>query len=453
MHKLPFGGLHFIAFGDFAQHQPPSGRALFFGASNPDYTTIIQPLLCRRDKSSDHRAHDANNIAGRKLWADFKESIILKEQHRFGADGDGQALYDLVYKLTHACHRDGSQLSDDDIAQLADSINGCAIATHDLPKFLKQAPKAVVLRHNIRPILTRILVLHHGAKASSRVCTWRAVDTAYTGKRGVGAPISDPVLELLKNLADNDTPPAVQYFFPGIPYRFLTSEYPAIGWFHNGACIGEALVLDEREPDDTMEGDFRVLRFPPKALMVRLPHRKLGKLCGDGVPEGCVPIIAKPSKAVTTTLPFAVKLYANKNDATVGTAIKFKRFTFPVDTALAFTDYYAQGASFRGDPHFLHLNIAQTQGYRRANLLVPISRPAVLSDVVLLQPLWQPGDQAARHRIVRKIQTALKPDKDYKAEMERLHVNHHNTTAKHFHRLMLKTPLADHRQGRLVIIT
>lgn len=438
MHDLPFGGLHYIAFGDFAQHQPPSGRALFFGASNPNYCNDLHPLVASRSKFTDSKTHPSNS-AGRKLWVAFKESIILKQQHRFGNDDDGQALYDIVYKLTHARHSDGRPLTDDDIAQLADTLNNRAIAGSDLTHFLKRSPKAVVLRHSIRPTLTRLLVLHHGAAANSRVCSWRAIDTAYTGKRGSAATISSTVLQLLESQADNDTPPAIQYFYPGIPYRFLTSEYPAIGWFHNGACIGEELVLDEREPDDTMSGSFRVLKFPPKALFVRLPDRKLGKLCGDGVPEGCVPVAPKNSKITTVTLPFPVKLYGDKNDATVGNSISFKRHSFPVDTALAFTDYYAQGVSFRGDPHFLHLSVSQREGYRRANLLVPISRPAVLSDVILLHPLWPPGDQAARHRIVRKFKTALQPDEDYDAEMVRLHDNYNTTISKHYQRLMNDT--------------
>jgi len=36
---MPFGGYHFIALGDFAQHLPPSGVSLFHGAADSEYLT------------------------------------------------------------------------------------------------------------------------------------------------------------------------------------------------------------------------------------------------------------------------------------------------------------------------------------------------------------------------------------------------------------------------------
>jgi hypothetical protein len=411
--------LHYIAFGDFAQHQPVKGRALFYGASR-----------------GDNYKGGVDAIAGRKLWVDFEYCVILKEQHRFGSDPDGQALYDIVHKLTHNKRLDGTPLSDDDIASLADALNNRAIRPSELPGFLKRGPKAVVLRHNIRPILTKILVLHHGAKNNTRVCLWRASDRAWTGKKRGGKPINHFVKVKLEMSANNETPPAVQYFYPGIPYRFLGSPFPAIGWFNNGSCIGEKLVLDEREPPDNMKGDFRVLKYQPKALIVRLPHRKLGKLCGDDIPEDCVPITPRHSKVIDFTLDCTMKIYADPQDPTTSDTIKFKRFAFPVDTAIAYTDYYAQGASFRGDPHFLHLGVGDHQGFKRGNLLVPISRPAVLSDVVILSPLWPNGDYNARQKVIQQFKSALKPDPDYQAEMERLHLKHKATMAKHYAALM-----------------
>lgn len=331
---------------------------------------------------------------------------------------------------------DGTPLTDDDIANLADALNDRAISPVDLPGFLKRGPKAVVLRHSIRPNLTKILVLHDAAKTNSRVCLWRASDRAWIGRKRTGKPINHFVQAKLEKTANNETPPAVQYFYPGIPYRFLGSPFPAIGWFNNGSCIGEKLVLDEREPPDNMKGDFRVLKYQPKALIVRLPNRKVAKLCGEGIPEDCVPITPNYSKIIDFTLDCKMKLYADPNDPTIGNAIKFKRFAFPVDTALAYTDYFAQGASFRGAPHFLHLGVGGKQGFKRGNLLVPISRPAVLSDVVILSPLWPPGDYNARTKVIDQFKSALKPDPDYQAEMDSLHCKHAATMAKYYASLM-----------------
>lgn len=426
---------------------------MFYGASKSDY-------LSGRDYKQ-KGAIDA--VYGRKLWTEFRECVILKEQHRFGDDADGQALYDIVRKLTHTRNVDGSLLSDDDIASLADTLNNRAISPTDLPGFLKRAPKAVVLRHSIRPVLTKILVLHHAAKANSRVCLWRASDRASRGKKGkyhlvpldniircvyvsnlinyfyptgAGKPINSFVLQKIEKVADNETPPSIQYFFPGIPYRFLRNLHPVIGCFNNGSCIGDSLVLDDREPDDDMTGDFRVLKYQPKALIVRLPDRKLGKLCGDGITEDCIPLFPTNSKVIDFTLDCSMKLYADPRDTTTDKTIKFKRYAFPVDTAITYTDFFAQGVSFRGDPHFLHLGVSEKQGYRRANLLVPISRPAVLSDVVLLHPLWPRGDHTARLNIIRLFKKALTPDPDYESEMERLQQLHSNTVSTHYSSLM-----------------
>jgi hypothetical protein len=174
LHDAPFGGLHFMAFGDFAQHQPVKGRSLIYGASKPDY------LSARSYKQKGN----LDAVAGRRLWTNFDECIILKEQHRFGSDADGQALYDIVRKLTCNRNGDGTELSYTDIADLADTINSRAISPADLPDFLKRAPKAVVLRHSIRPPLTKMLVLHHASMTNSRVCLWRAADRATSGGRG-----------------------------------------------------------------------------------------------------------------------------------------------------------------------------------------------------------------------------------------------------------------------------
>lgn len=257
-----------------------------------------------------------------------------------------------------------------------------------------------------------------------------------TSSTGVGKPINSFVLEKIEKTASNDVPPGVQYFYPGIPYRFIKSLHPVIGCFNNGSCIGENLVLDSREPDDDMTGAFRVLKYQPKALIVRLLDRKLGKLFGDGIPEDCVPLFPSTTKTIEFTLDRPMKLYADPMDNTVGNIIKFKRYAFLVDTALTFTDYFAQGVSFRGDPHFLHLGVSGKQGYKRANLLVPISRPARLSDLVLLHPLWADGDSAARQRIIDMIRRALKPDMDFETEMKRLDECHSKTVEKHYRELM-----------------
>ena len=207
MTTMPFGGLHFIAFGDFAQHQPPNSRALFYGAANPDYTNVIQPPVFNK-RPTDNYAH-TTAVAGRRLWTEFGESIILYDQFRFGSDEDGQKLYDLVYKMTHCQRQDGAPLDQTDYMEMADIINGRTITSAELPGFLAKAPKALVLRHSVRAASTRMLVLHHAAANNSRAIAWRATDVGHT-KGKTGKRLSNVVEQLLENVSDNDSPPAIR---------------------------------------------------------------------------------------------------------------------------------------------------------------------------------------------------------------------------------------------------
>jgi hypothetical protein len=366
---MDFGGLHFVAFGDFAQHQPIGGKALFHGASDPDYTDPLRvPVFGRRPPTPAESHAHTTSVEGRRIWTEMKESVILYDQFRFGKDEDGQKLYQLVYMMTHGRRQDGTPLEQTDYVLIAETLNSCAITTEDLPGFLQLSPKCLILRHSVRAALTRMLALHHAAAAGSRAIAWRATDTSYMGKNKTGKKLSNVVETLLEDISTNGYPPAIQYFFPGMPYRFIESDFPAIGWFKNGECIGEQLVLDPREPPDTLLGDFWVLKFPPKAIMVNIVGRKLGNMCGKSVPKDCIPVTMKLSKAMNITLPFSIKLYADVNNTTTGKTITLKRSAFGLDCALVFTDYFSQGQSFRGAPHFLHLNVAAT---RRPTSLSP----------------------------------------------------------------------------------
>jgi len=73
------------------------------------------------------------------------------------------------------------------------------------------------------------------------------------------------------------------------------------------------------------------------------------------------------------------------------------------------------------------LNVDKKQGYLKANILVPISRPAKFSDLVLLTPLWPNGDMLARKKFLEKFHRCLQHTPDYRAEMERLNDLHEFT--------------------------
>lgn len=84
------------------------------------------------------------------------------------------------------------------------------------------------------------------------------------------------------------------------------------------------------------------------------------------------------------------------------------------------SDYFAQGMSFKGEPWILHLALPdEVEKFSRANLIVPLTRPSLWSELRLLTPLWPEGDEDAKKKFCERFKSALKPDKRYSAEMER----------------------------------
>ena len=172
------------------------------------------------------------------------------------------------------------------------------------------------------------------------------------------------------------------------------------------------------------------------------------------VPSHCIPVHPKHSATFQvdwskTSMP--LKLFNDKNDLTTAHKFCVRRISFPVEPTLTFTDFFAQGHSFKGAPHLLHLNISKTEAYKKANIIVPVSRPAAanVSDVKLANPLWPAGNTAERVRVVKKMAiffamaNALMPDRHHEAEMAGLQHMHERTWAAfHHEQYVAPTPLA-----------
>jgi hypothetical protein len=342
--------------------------------------------------------------------------------------------------LTHGTHPATNRpLTEDDITTLAEQLNDTAVTCEDMPAFLARQPRACVLRHAVRPALNRFLASNNSGHAGYRPIVWRQRDEA-TAKHGSrhGKPLSSEVMSVLAQRTPkaNDIP-AVQYFYPGIPYRFVSNECPLLGWVNNGTCTGERIILHADEPVDDLQGDFWTLKYPPQAIIVRIDGRDTGDMFGDPVPSGCVPVFPiKSQDTMKHDWGRDLRLYASAHDNTKGSSITYKRFGFPMDPVNTFTDYYAQGQSFKGAPHFLHLHVDKGSPWTKANLLVPISRAATWSDVKLAHPLWNAGDNDKRAAIIKSMSNALAPKPAYVAELARLEECHQNTYNVFYDNLM-----------------
>ena len=435
-HDRPFGNYHFVCAGDFAQHGPVKGLSLMSPVPN------APPNASDAEKRRTGKA-----AAGRDLWLSIDRVVILREQHRFNCSTpDGKTLHDVVHMLTHGTHPDHNHpLKEADIEDLADKLNSCAVTDDDMEAFLAKKPRACVLRHNVRPALNRFLVSNNSGHSGFRPIVWRQRDES-TAKHGKsGKPLSSEVMSILaKRTPKADDIPPVQYFYPGIPYRFISNEYPLIGWVNNGTCIGERIILHPDEPIDDLHGDFWTLKYPPIAVIVRIDGRDVGDMFGAPVPTGCVPVFPiRSKKPMSHDWGRTLRLYAAANDNTRATSVSFNRIGMPIDPAVTFTDFYAQGQSFKGAPHFLHLNISSGAPWNKANLLVPISRAATWSDVKLAHPLWNAGDTSQRNRVIGHITNALRPKPSYVTELVRLEALHRATHNIFYDALMNNTDSLD----------
>jgi hypothetical protein len=226
--------------------------------------------------------------------------------------------------------------------------------------------------------------------------------------------------------------PAVQFFYPGAIYHFMDNKYPTINWVNNNTCVGRSIILHPDEPDDDLSQPFRCLKFLPVVIMVEPDGLPLGNLCGSFVPENCIPVKPVTSPKFQIQFPRPTLLMPGTADGqgpVVGTSLYVHRTGIPLESANAVTDFFAQGCSFRGQPHLVHITPPPGRGQRlnQGNLLVPISRPSLWSELKLLSPLWQPGDEAGKARVLAVVKKALIPSPDYLAEKKQLQDLHDYT--------------------------
>lgn len=394
----PFGGYHVVVSGDFCQHAPQGGHSLYYGA---DPAHVHQKSWRAAEK------------LGRSAFLQFDTCVILQQQFRFDTSiEDGRKIHSMVQMLSAE-----TQPTWDECAWLCDNLNERAITPVTFQRMCQtEVPRAVVLRNCIRPALNARLATLQAGLAGQRLIVWRCVDVGTSSR-----PLSTDLLAVIEQLPSNKTGdmPTIQMYFTGIKYKFSSSDYPSVGCCNNNIAEGVALHLDPREPPDDFSTPYRTLRFLPIAVIVRPEGHAAVNLRLSSWPKGCVPIErVKKAARYVLKLPKAVKLY--RGDDTEGNVVTVNRIGFRLEVANAVTDVFAQGMSFRGAPYVLHLNIPPDGKLHRANLLVPISRPSLFSQLHLLAPLYSVGDKATRSSVIQKVYNTLKPDPHLVAEMQRL---------------------------------
>ena len=299
---------------DFLQHRPVQDTALF----------INQP------------APSPQQSAGRDLWLRFIDVCILTQQHRFSsATEDGAKLCDVTNLLMSE-----SEVSQAQAAKFCDALNTRAVATDQLPALLACAPRAIVLRHEVRRILNPQLCAHHAQKLNKRMLSWRSIDTGARFRQ-----LSPAVLAALENLPSNKTGdmPTMQYFFPGILYA-CTETLPgrtALRLVKNNTCVGVRLLLHPAEGPDPGTGPCWQLKHHPMAIYVRPEGLPNLPICSSDHLIGCVPLLPKPTtKPIMLIFPQPQLVHASS--ATLAYKVNVHRRGFPLNIAYAVTDFFSQ---------------------------------------------------------------------------------------------------------------
>ena len=134
---------------------------------------------------------------------------------------------------TRSCGRsppDGQLLTQDQVGSIADAINARAVSPRDMPSFLRMKPKALMPRHINRPPLTCTLVSHHASVNQTRALAWRARHSVAAGGKRAGKKLPPQLMSMLESSSVHlDKLPAVMFFYPGIPYRFVSNNFAGLG--------------------------------------------------------------------------------------------------------------------------------------------------------------------------------------------------------------------------------
>ncbi|GLC69575.1 hypothetical protein PLESTF_000850400 [Pleodorina starrii] len=238
-----------------------------------------------------------------------------------------------------------------------------------------------------------------------------------------GGALSASVFQELERLggSENDgAVPTVCAFFPGIQYNLTTTTNPALRHVHNNVATGTGMVLDPREPSLAAAPWCTSYDTHPRAIIIR----------PDGLDNSIRIGQLQAGEIVVAPITVQFTPHSAQNPQPI------RRYGFPLEPAYAATDYYVQGATFRGF-WVAHLAKPPTGSYHRASLYVLPTRFTSLANFFLLTPLW-PAHDPEHHeekKVKQRFHKLAGRDPDLAAEWDRLTVL--DRTAQQYDTLLL----------------
>ncbi len=356
----------------------------------------------------------------------INEVYRFKTQHRMAQDADGRFLQTCCEPFKEPTPTRQA------IAAVCDALQ--AATPTDFSPILKECPKVVVLRHSIRQKINRYLAVNHanqGFDAPRRLVVWRSYDVLEIPNYQPCALSMFPALNAAVAEAPGKKTGGIEawcYFFEGIDYVFIDSERPEIGRAKNCWCTGVKIVLDPNEPVDDPTRPYRLLSFPPRAVIVRPHDMDVGTTCCDDeglVPPGCIPVM-KVNLRTGIDLPLPIPYTIDTpSGPVVLTSVHIKRSGIPLGDGYAVTDYFVQGMTFGMKPWMVHLTptpdhcLGDDDGnLQRPGILVTLSRHPLWSRVRPIAPLWTHA--AERESVINTFANAATMGADLVAFLARL---------------------------------
>jgi hypothetical protein len=392
------GGYHIVRFGDLNQHEPPSsGKPLQYLACADQETKL---KASTSDKPSLVKAY-----RGRQHFESIDAVIVLRQNHRLDANPDGQAMYALYEPFLR---REDVTLQDAE--RVCEAINSKA-----LPSTVPPNSNVLVLRNKVRTLMYTSLIQQQAHHDSKRLITWQA---KYSSRDGM------PIPSCFKNLLDSVPGPekgdieSPQFFYEDIEYVLMESKYPMLGMCKNKVALGKQIILDPREPEDERIESVWKLQYMPLAIIVHPTNTvKNEDICHDNsIPQGCIILQPESQKNLLITLPEPLTI-----NGTEYSSLSYNIHGFRLNYHILFTDYSAQGMSFRPPTNWIcHLNPPPTGRFQGKSIFVTLSRYVSYSSFQTLCSLWTPGDTTMKQDVINKFFKAMKKDPNLIAELLRL---------------------------------
>lgn len=209
------------------------------------------------------------------------------------------------------------------------------------------------------------------------------------------------------------------------------NENVELGWASNNSCRLVEIILDEREPDDPGTGEMWELQYMPAGFIVEpvgIDRHEVGTV-SDDLADGTF-FVGPKHELERLEIPVGLASRAGLPPQH-SKKVKIRRDGFKLMPAVAATDFFAQGQTFRGSAVIIDMRIPPDGKVSLSSIYVMLSRATTLDDIYLLHPLWIDGDEEAKKKFLESAKSKFKFDLDAIAAEKHLRERHESTVASY----------------------